>query len=178
MSRSAVTPIPLERILGRVIVLRGQRVLLDRDLAKLFGVTTKRLNEQVQRNLRRFPEDFMFQLTAEEKDEVVAKCDHLKTLKFSSALPRAFTEHGAIQAANVLNSDAAVEMGIHVVRASVQLRQMVTNHKALASKLAALDARVSQHDDHLRAIIEALRRLTTPDVPTHGRKMGFHQGNR
>src|SRR6476620_7016832 len=95
----------------------GQRVMLDEDLAELYGVATKRLNEQVKRNRERFPSDFLFQLTASEKAEVVANCDHLAKLKFSKALPYAFTEHGAIQAANVLASAQAVEMGIYVVRA-------------------------------------------------------------
>jgi ORF6N domain len=95
---------------NRIQTLRGQRVLLDADLAGLYGVDTKRLNEQVKRNLSRFPLDFMFQLTTEEKAEVVANCDHLAKLKFSKSLPFAFTEHGAIQAANVLSSPEAVQM--------------------------------------------------------------------
>jgi hypothetical protein len=170
--------IPAERIESRILVLRGQRVVLDRDLAALYGVSTKRLNEQIRRNLRKFPEDFMFQLTAGEKSEVVAKCDHLRALKFSSVFPYAFTEHGAIQAANVLNSAAAVEMSVHVVRAFVRLRQLMVNHKALSAQLAALESRVGAHDGQLAAIVETIRRLTTPDAPTHGRKMGFHEGNR
>lgn len=170
--------IPAERILSRVVVLRGQRVLLDRDLAQLYSVSTRQLNQQIKRNARKFPEDFSFVLTATEKNEVVTKCDHLQSLKFSPTLPRAFTEHGAIQAANVLNSDAAVEMSVHIVRAFIHLRQLMVNHKALASKLAELDARVSEHDEHLKAIVAAIQRLTMPDAPTHGRKMGFHQGNR
>src|SRR5690349_2525871 len=109
-----------EEIATRILVLRGQRVLVDADLARIYGVSTKRLNEQVKRNSRRFPEDFVFQLTASEKAEVVAKCDHLKGLRFSKNLPYAFSEHGAIQAANVLNSDAAIEMGVQVVRAFVR----------------------------------------------------------
>lgn len=93
-------------------------------------------------------------------------------------LPWAFTEHGAIMAANVLNSDAAVEMSVHVVRAFIRLRQLMVNHKVLAGKLAELDARLGEHDEQLAAIVAAIRQLTTPDAPTHGRKMGFHQGNR
>jgi hypothetical protein len=106
------------RIEGRIQVVRGLRVMIDVDLAALYGVPTKRLNEQVKRNRDRFPPDFLFQLTAAEKAEVVANCDHLGKLKFSKVLPYAFTEHGAIQAANVLASAQAVEMGIYVVRAS------------------------------------------------------------
>lgn len=161
-----------------ILVLRGVRVVLDRDLAALYGVSTRRLNEQVRRNPRKFPDDFMFRLTKGEKSEVVAKCDHLRSLKFSPVLPSAFTEHGAIQAANVLNSDAATEMSVHVVRAFIRLRQLMINHKALAAKLAELDARVGAHDEQLAALLSAIRQLTAPLRPTHGRKIGYHQGNR
>ena len=162
----------------RILVLRGERVMVDSDLAELYGVTTKRFNEQVKRNLERFPVDFMFQLTAEEKAEVVAKCDHLKNLRFAKSLPYAFTEHGAIQAANILASDSASEMSVHVVRAFVRLRLLVVNHKAIATKLAELDAKVGAHDEQLAAVIAAIRQLTTPDEPRHRRKIGFHTGNR
>lgn len=167
-----------EEIAQRILVLRGQRVLLDADLARIYGVPTKRLNEQVKRNTRRFPEDFVFQLTREEKSEVVANCDHLRNLRFAKGLPYAFTEHGAIQAANVLNSDAAIEMGVHVVRAFVRLRQWLGTQEAFAAKLNELESRVGQHDEQLGAVIEALRQLTSSPEPSHDRKMGFHRGNR
>lgn len=170
--------VPVEIIQTRILVLRGVRVLLDRDLARLYGVSTKQLNQQIKRNPRKFPPDFVFELTPDEKTEVVTKCDHLRALKFSPVLPRAFTEHGAIQAANVLNSDAATEMSVHVVRAFIRLRQLMVNHKALAAKLAELDARVGAHDEQLAALVAAIRQLTTPVTPTHGRKIGYHQGNR
>jgi hypothetical protein len=162
-----------EHIQSRILVLRGQRVLLNSDLARLYGVPTKRLNEQVRRNARKFPEDFVFQLTPTERAEVVAKCDHLRALRFSPTLPYAFTEHEAIQAANILNSEAATVMSVQVVRAFVRLRQMLVNHKALAAKLAELDARVGAHDEQLAALVEAIRQLATPP-PGHGREMGFH----
>lgn len=170
--------IPLENIQDRILLLRGQRVLLDRDLAELYGVSTKQFNQQIKRNPRKFPADFMFELTTGEKTEVVTKCDRLRALKFSSTLPHAFTEHGAIQAANILNSDAAVEMSVHVVRAFNRLRHLVINHKAISGKLAELDARVSAHDEQLAAIIAALRQLTSPAAPATSRKIGFHPGNR
>ena len=110
----------IEEISSRVLSIRGQRVLIDADLAALYGVETKRLNEQVKRNIERFPKDFMFQLTANEKADVVANCDHLSKLKFSKTLPYVFTEHGAIQAANVLSSKEAIEMGVYIVRAFVR----------------------------------------------------------
>jgi len=98
----------VERIERLILVIRGQRIMLDADLARLYGVSTKRLNEQVKRNKERFPERFMFRLTAEERAEVVANCDHLQRLKFSPVLPHAFTEHGAIMAATVLNTSRAI----------------------------------------------------------------------
>ncbi len=104
--------IPLEAIERRILLVRGVRVMLDADLASLYGVRTKRLNEQVKRNRDRFPADFMFQLTAQEKAEVVANCDHLRRLKFSPVLPRAFTEHGAVMLANVLSSAVAADPSI------------------------------------------------------------------
>jgi hypothetical protein len=109
---------------------------------------------------------------------VVAKCDHLKRLKFSPNLPYAFTEHGAIQAANVLNSEAATDMSVQVVRAFVRLRQLIANHRALSAKLAELDQRVGAHDEQLAALIEAIRQLAAPEGPRHRRKIGFHPGNR
>jgi ORF6N domain len=99
-----------ELLMSRIIEVRGIKVMIDRDIAELYDVSTKRLNEQVKRNARRFPIELMFQLSKEEKDEVVAKCDHLKTIKYSSSLPYVFTEHGAIMMAGVLNSDRAVEV--------------------------------------------------------------------
>lgn len=109
------TLIPVEMIEKKILMIRGEKVMLDADLSELYGVTTKRLNEQVKRNCERFPDDFMFQLTEEEKAEVVAICDHLKRLKFSPVLPYAFTEHGAIMLASVLNSPIAVQTSVLVV---------------------------------------------------------------
>lgn len=170
--------VSLEPIQSRILILRGVRVILDADLARIYGVSTKRLNEQVKRNSRKFPEDFMFRLTAREKAEVVANCDHLRKLRFAKSAPCAFTEHGAIQAANILNSPAATEMSVHVVRAFVQIRQLVVNHKAIAVKLSELETKLGIHDQQLSAIIAAIRHLTSPDGPRHRRKIGFHQGNR
>ena len=132
-----MTAVSVPRIEARIQTVRALRVMVDADLAEIYGVPTKRLNEQVKRNGRRFPADFMFQLTTAEKAEVVANCDHLQKLKFSKALPFAFTEHGAIQAANVLATAQAVEMGIYVVRAFVQLRQASALHADLATERLA-----------------------------------------
>ena len=155
-----------------ILVIRGHRVMLDSDLADLYGVTTKRLNEQVKRNKNRFPADFMFQLTSQEKAEVVAHCDHLKTLKFSPVRPCAFTEHGAVMVASVLNSQRAIEVSIYVVRAFVTLREMLGAHRELAQKLSELERQVESHDSHIRSLFEAIRQLMEPPMPK-SRRIGF-----
>lgn len=171
--------IPAERIESRILVLRGQRVVLDRDLAALYGVSTKRLNEQVRRNQTRFPEDFSFQLDRHEFANLRSQfATSSKAHGGQRYAPLAFTEHGALMAAQVINSPEAVNMSVHVVRAFVRLRQLMVNHKALSAQLTALESRVGAHDEQIAAIVETIRRLTTPDAPTHGRKMGFHPGNR
>lgn len=172
-----------EAIPARILTIRGQKALIDADLAELYGVPTKALNQAVKRNQERFPPDFMFQLSPEEKTEVVTNCDHLAKLKFSKSLPFAFTEHGAIQAANVLNSPQAVEMGIYVVRAFVRMREMLAAHHDLARRLADLEEKTEaltlQQDSfahntriQLKQLVEAIRLLTTsPEQPK--RPIGF-----
>jgi hypothetical protein len=163
----------VEHVERTILTIRGQKVILDADLANLYGVTTKRLNQQVRRNSDRFPEDFLFQLTAKEKTEVVANCDHLSNLKFSPALPLAFTEHGAIMAASVLNTQQAIEASIFVVRAFVRLREMLMAHKDLARKLKELEKRLEKHDEDIGLIFEAIRELMSPpDAPP--KKIGFN----
>lgn len=180
---SSTAAVLLPRIESRIVVLRGLRVLIDTDLAVLYGVATKRLNEQVKRNVERFPGDFMFQLTADEKTEVVANCDHLTKLKFSKAMPYAFTEHGAIQAANVLASPQAVEMGIFVVRAFVRMRELAAVHADLAKRLHDLEEKTEglalSHDTfshntraQLKQLIEAVNSLMAPPDPPK-RPIGF-----
>jgi hypothetical protein len=165
--------VPIERIESLIFLIRGHKVMIDAELAKLYGVTTKRLNEQVKRNKGRFPRDFMFQLTAKEKAEVVANCDHLQKLKFSPVLPYAFTEHGAVMLASVLNSPVAVEASIQVVRAFVKLREILGTHRKLAVKLIELESRMQGHDDDITALFEAIRQLMEPsDKPA--RRIGFH----
>ena len=176
---SDTTLISLEHIQSRILVLRGERVLLDRDLAALYGVPTFRFNEAIKRNAARFPDDFRFQLTADEMAALKSQFAMSKPGRGGRRTrPWVFTEHGAMMAANVLNSSDAIRMSVQVIRAFVQLRRLMVNHKVLAAKLAELDARVGAHDEQLAAIVTAIRQLTTPDAPTHGRKMGFHQGNR
>ncbi|MBN2619874.1 ORF6N domain-containing protein [candidate division WOR-3 bacterium] len=160
---------PIERIEKRILVIRNQKVILDKDLAALYGVSTKRLNEQVKRNMKRFPEDFMFQLTRKEKQRVVAKCDHLHVLKYSPALPYAFTEHGAVMLASVLNSPIAVQTSILVVRAFIKLREALATHKDIMHKIDELE---KKYDEQFRVVFEAIRQLMEPPVPRK-RKIGF-----
>ena len=145
-----------------ILSVRGQRVMLDTVLARIYVVTTKRLNEQVNRNTDRFPPDFMFQLTEKEKMEVVSNCDHLRDLKCSSHLPYAFTEHGAIMAVNVLKTKRAIQMSVFVVRAFVRLREIVLTHRELTEKLKELERKVGKHDYEIKAVIEAIRQLMQP----------------
>ncbi|MGA2659912.1 MAG: ORF6N domain-containing protein [Verrucomicrobiota bacterium] len=180
MRRTAIaTPVPdIDRV---ILTVRNAKVILDADLAAIYGVSTKRLNEQVRRNEDRFPPDFTFQLTALGKAEVVANCDHLARLKFSPVLPRAFTEHGAIMAANVLNSPQAAQMSVFVVRAFVKMRTALTDTRELASKLAAVEAELkSRLDVHEAAIVDLLQRIMKildppppqPEPPKP--EIGFH----
>lgn len=151
--------IPMERIENRILIIRGQRVMIDADLAEIYGVSTKRLNEQVKRNLERFPGDFMFELERNEKEELVANCDRFRRLKHSTSLPRAFTEHGALMLANVLKSQRAVVTSIQVVRAFTRLRQLLLSHEELAKKLMILE---QKYDEQFKVVFEAIRRLMLP----------------
>ena len=162
-------PARVERIDTRILAIRGHKVMIDADLAELYGVTTKRLNQQVRRNIERFPEDFMFELNAAEKAEVVANCIHLARLKFSPTNPLVFTEHSALMAASVLNTPRAIEVSVYVVRAFVRLKQALDSHKDLAARIARLEART---DARFKAVFDALRELMTPAEPMR-RPIGF-----
>jgi len=162
--------VPVERIERAILSIRGEKLMLDSDLAQLYGVPTKVLNQAVKRNLNRFPPDFMFQLTKTEKAEVVTNCDHLIHLKFSSNLPYAFTEHGALMLANVLNSERAAQTSVMVVRAFVRLRQMLASNAELARKLDAME---KKYDAQFKFVFDAIRQLMSPPEPKR-REIGFH----
>jgi hypothetical protein len=164
--------IPLEHIERRILLIRGQKVMLDTDLALLYGVSTKRLKEQVRRNLDRFPVDFMFELTLREKSEVVANCDHLRRLKFSPYLPYAFTEHGALMLANVLNSEKAVQVSVQIIRTFVRLREMLASNAELARKLEAPE---NKYDQQFKVVFDAIRQLLAPPEKPK-QKIGFRVG--
>lgn len=172
-SKTAGAIIPTERIERCILVLRGERVILDADLAILYGVSTKALNQAVKRNKERFPPDFKFRLTNKEKAEVVTNCDHLRRLKFAPTMPYAFTEHGTIMAANVLKSKRAVEVSILVVRAFVRLRQLLASHAELARKLDTLE---SKYDAQFKVIFDAIRRLMEPPKADKKGRIGFRNG--
>ncbi len=163
-----------EMIDRAILIIRGQKVMIDSDLAEIFGVKTKRLNEQVKRNINRFPKDFMFQLTTKEKQELVANCDHLERLKHSGTNPYAFTEHGTIMLANVLNTQMAVETSVLIVRAFVKLRELLSTHKGLERKILDLE---SKYDKQFELIFKAIRELMHQDQfdknrPRIGYKIG------
>ena len=161
--------VPIEVIEKKIILIREQKVMLDADLADIYGVPTKALNQAVKRNIQRFPEDFMFQLTEQEKEEVVTNCDHLRRLRFSPKMPYAFTEHGAIMLATVLNSPIAVEASIQVVRVFVSLRKMLPSNAELSRKLAALE---KKYDYQFKIVFEAIRQLMATPEPRE-KKIGF-----
>ncbi len=135
----------LTAIQSLIYVIRGQKVMIDRDLAELYGVPTKRLNEAVKRNIERFPDDFMFQLTDSEQKELVANCDRLKNLKHSSSNAYAFTEHGVTMLSSVLNSKKAIEINIQVVRAFIALRQFALENNEIAKRLTELEHYFMEH---------------------------------
>jgi hypothetical protein len=166
--------VPADRIEQAILLIRGEKVILDSDLATLYGVTTARLNQQVQRNIRRFPADFVFQLSEDEFSNLMS---HFATSRLGwgghRKLPYAFTEHGAIMAASVLNTPRAVEMSVFVVRAFVRLRAFLATHKELAEKLAELERKLSSHDEQIVAIIDAIKRLMAPPGLADKRRIGF-----
>ena len=185
MSQAVVPAAPaVESISLSIAALRGQRVILDSDLAALYGVETKRFNEQVKRNATRFPADFMFQLSAEEFESLRSQFATSNTGRGGRRyLPHAFTEHGAMMAAMVLNSPRAVEVSVYVVRAFVRLREAAVLHKDLAERLTSLEEKTEalamSHDtfsrntrNQLRQVFDALRELTIPPDPPK-RPIGF-----
>lgn len=163
--------VPTEYIAQSIVALRSQRVLLDSDLAVLYGVETKRLNEQVRRNRGRFPEDFIFELTDEEFANLKSR---FATSSWGGRRkrPLAFTEHGAIMTATVLNSPRAIKMTIHVVRAFVELRDLLASNRQLAEKFSELERKVSSHDQTIVGILKTMRQLMHPPLPKK-RPIGF-----
>ena len=167
------SPIPIERIERAIYLVRGEKVMMDSDLAALYGVSTARLNQQVNRNIERFPEDFMFQLTNAEFKGLMLQIATSKTGRGGRRkLPLVFTEHGAIMAANVLNSERAGRMSVFVVRTFVKLRETALGYKELGVKITELERKVGAHDQAIASTIVAIRQLMSS--PTHQPKqIGF-----
>lgn len=161
---------PIESL---ILKLRGHNVILDADLAELYGVGTKVFNQAVKRNADRFPADFLFQLTEAEKTEVVTNCDHLVRLKYSRTRPFAFTEHGAIMAANILNSPQAVQISVYVVRAFVQMREQIAANAEILKRLAEIDRTLLHHDKALQALWQRLQPLLASPPAKPKRRIGF-----
>jgi hypothetical protein len=168
---------PIEYIEERILSIRGVKVIMDSDLARLYGVSTKRLKEQVKRNIGRFPDDFMFCLSLEEGKAVEALRSQIATLKRGQHLkyaPYVFTEHGAVMAANVLNSPLAVRISVQVVRAFIRLREVSATHKDLALKLEQVE---QKYDQQFKEVFDAIRALMKPSFSISRRRIGFIPSN-
>ncbi len=169
--------VPIERIESRILLVRGRKVLLDTDLAAVYGVSTKRFNEQVRRNRQRFLDDFMFELSAEEWNSLRSQFATLKAGRgqHRKYRPYAFTEHGAIMAATILNSPRATEVSVYVVRAFVRLRNLLASNKELARRLDQLERRLGTHDQAIAGFVNTMRELMAPSAPSKKRRIGFIQ---
>ncbi|MCA9409313.1 MAG: ORF6N domain-containing protein [Candidatus Omnitrophica bacterium] len=171
---------------NKIFLIRGKKIMLDRDLAKLYGVETKRLNEQVKRNIKRFPNDFMFQLTKEETiilmsqivtsnhdDNSRSQNATLKRGKNIKYLPYAFTENGVAMLSSVLNSEKAINVNIQIMRAFTKLRELMSSHKELKEKIENLERKFKEHDKNFVIVFEAIRKLLDPPEKPN-KKIGFH----
>ena len=167
--------IPQEVIASKIFLLRGKKVMLDRDLAELYGVETGQLTRQVRRNIARFPGDFMFHLTKEEYKSLRCQIGILKRGQHSKYFPYAFTEHGILMLSSVLQSERAVQVNIAIMRVFIRFREILSTHKALAHRITALEKRMDKSDKEIKAVFEAIRQLMfgpTKEKPT--RRIGFH----
>jgi len=162
----------IEQIPALIFELRGQRVLLDEDLGRLYGVATRRLNEQVRRNLARFPPDFMFRLTLPELANLKSQFATSSSWGGRRKAPYAFTEHGAVMLATVLRSSRATDMSLHIVRAFIEMRQLLRSQRALSRKLDELERKVGRHDRDIAAVVQAIRQLMPGASAARGR-IGF-----
>ncbi|RLI99254.1 MAG: ORF6N domain-containing protein [Candidatus Aenigmatarchaeota archaeon] len=169
---------PVELIERKIYLIRGHKVMLDSDLAQLYGVETRVLLQSVKRNISRFPEDFMFQLTKEEYDSLRSQIVILKPGrgKHRKYLPYVFTEQGVAMLSSVLKSERAIQVNIAIMRAFVRLREMLSTHKELAHKLAELERKIERHDEEIKAIFDAIRQLMAPPEKPR-RRIGFHIKN-
>jgi hypothetical protein len=175
--KRAIAITPVESIQQMIFIIRGQKVMIDRDLAGLYGVETRVLNQAVRRNLGRFPDDFMFRITKEEADSVRSQIVTLKSGrgKHSKYLSYAFTEQGVAMLSSVLKSGRAIAVNIMIMRAFVKLREILLTHKELAKKLALLESKTASHDVAIRNLFDAIRELMAPPPAPPRRHIGFKQ---
>jgi hypothetical protein len=166
--------IPAERVESKIFLIRGQKVMIDRDLAKLYGVETFNLNKAVKRNRDRFPDDFMFQLNSKEYQNLTFQFG-ISSWGGRRTLPYAFTEQGIAMLSSILRSKRAIQMNIVIMRAFVKLRQILATHKELAQKFKELEGRVDKHDSDIRMIFDAIRKMLTIEEKPK-RKIGFQAG--
>lgn len=164
--------IPQKIVEKKIFLIRGQKVMIDKDLADLYNVETKYLNRQVKRNIQRFPSEFMFQLSKSEKNELVTIWHRFKSLKHSVVRPYAFTEHGVAMLSSVLRSERAIKINILIIKAFVKLREVLTTHKELALKLQHFEMRIEKHDEEIQEIFDAIRQLMIPPEKPK-RQIGF-----
>ena len=169
--------IPVEAITDKIFDIRGKRVMVDADLAKLYGVATRVLNQAVKRNRERFPEDFMFQLTKEERNQLITICDRFTNLKHSSAMPYAFTESGVAMLSSVLNSERAIQINLQIIRAFIRLRNMLFENDALRYAIEGLEKRMKKNERDIQLALTVIQQVITrpkyPDPPKPKYKIGF-----
>lgn len=166
--------IPVEVIENRIFIIRGLKVMIDRDLAELYEVKTMGLNQAVKRNSERFPEEFMFQLSKKEKKELITNCDRLALLKHSPFRPYAFTEQGIAMLSSVLKSKRAIQVNILIMKTFVRLRELISSHKDILAKIEELE---KKYDSQFKIVFDALRRILAPTY-SKNRKIGFIQDRR
>ena len=159
-----------EEVENKILLIRGKKVMLDRDLAELYEVETRSLIQAVKRNKDRFPSEFMFQLTKDEKEEVITICDHLQKLRFSAVLPYVFTEQGVAMLSSVLNSKRAIQVNIQIMKTFIKLREYIESHKDLKEKIEDLE---KKYDKQFQAVFDAIKYLTKPEIKPK-RKIGFY----
>lgn len=174
VKNKSITKIPDEIIINKIIVLRDVKVMIDKDLAELYGITTKQLNQQVKRNIKRFPEDFMFQINQEEKDDIILSFKHLNSLKFSTSLPYVFTEHGAVMLASIINSDKAIAVNIQVVRVFIQIRQALADNTDIRLEIEKIRKKTDNNTKNIEMVFQYLDELLDKrENPKARTKIGY-----
>ncbi|HAS00037.1 MAG: KilA-N, DNA-binding domain protein [Candidatus Moranbacteria bacterium GW2011_GWC2_37_73] len=169
-TKEAKSLVPQEIIENRILLLRGKKVMIDSDLATLYGVSTKSLKQSVKRNTKRFPEDFMFELNKEEKEEVVTNCDHLKHLKYSPYKPSVFTEQGVAMLSSVLKSEKAIQVNIQIMRTFTKIKEMIISNKELRRKMEEME---NKYDEKFVVVFKVIAKLIGKPEKENDRKIGF-----